>query len=146
MMKENHLKTLSKAFFAMATLLFISATISSCARKMSFERSSIVPGAEGRVKIKKDKNKNYKIDLNVIHLTEARKLNPPRQTYIVWMKTDNNGTKNIGNLNPSSGLFSKTLKSSLQTVTSYKPENFFITAEDDGTIQYPHGERVLTTQ
>jgi hypothetical protein len=47
------------------------------------------------------------------------------------MKTDNHGTKNIGKLNPSSGLFSKTLKSSLQTVTPYKPESFFVTAEDD---------------
>ena len=145
-MKKDYLKALSKGVLAMAAILFISAAISSCARKMSFESSPIVPGAEGKVKIKKDKNKNYKIDLNVIHLTEARKLSPPRQTYIVWMKTDNNGTKNIGNLNPSSGLFSKTLKSSLQTVTPYKPESFFITAENDGTIQYPRGERILTTQ
>ncbi|MDQ2863230.1 MAG: hypothetical protein M3R50_06205 [Bacteroidota bacterium] len=144
-MKKKYLKTLSKGVFVVATILFISVTISSCARKMSFQNSSVVPGAEGKVKIKKDKNKNYKIDLNVIHLTEARRLSPPRQTYVVWMKTDNNGTKNIGNLNPSSGLFSKTLKSSLQTVTPYHPESFFITAEDDASIQYPHGETVLTT-
>ena len=62
------------------------------------------------------------------------------------MKTESNGIKNIGKLNPSSGLFSKTLKSSLQTVTPYKPESFFVTAEDDADIQYPRGERILTTQ
>lgn len=145
-MKKKYLRTLSKGVFATAAILFISVTISSCARKMSFQNSAVVPGAEGKVKIKKDNNKNYKIDLNIIHLTEARRLSPPRQTYVVWMKTDNNGVKNIGNLNPSSSLLSKTLKSSLQTVTPFKPESFFITAEDDGTIQYPHGENVLTTQ
>ena len=145
-MKKKYLKTLSKSVFAIATVLFISLTISSCARKMSFTNSAVVPGAQGSVKIKKDKNKNYKIELSVIHLTEAKRLTPPKETYVVWMKTDDNGTKNIGKLNPSSSLFSKTLKSSLQTVTPYKPESFFVTAEDDAGIQYPRGEQVLTTQ
>jgi hypothetical protein len=145
-MKKMYLKSLSTSVFAVVSVLFISLTISSCARKMSFTNSSVVPGAEGSIKIKKDKNKNYKIDLSVIHLTEAKRLTPPKQTYIVWMKTDNHGTKNIGKLNPSSGLFSKTLKSSLQTVTPYKPESFFVTAEDDADTQYPRGEQVLTTQ
>ena len=77
-MKNKYPKILSKSVLGIVSVLFICLTISSCARKMSFTNSTIVPGAEGSVKIKKDKNKNYKIDLNVIHLTEAKRLTPPR--------------------------------------------------------------------
>ncbi|MEO7120145.1 MAG: hypothetical protein ABIY62_03570 [Ginsengibacter sp.] len=141
-MKKNYIKKL-------LTIVFIGAiifSIQSCARKMSFETSTVVPAAEGSVKIKKDKNKNYTVNLKVIRLSESKRLNPPKQTYVVWMKTDNNGTKNIGSMNTSSSLFSKTLKSSLQTVTPFKPQGFFITAEDDAAVQYPQGIVVLTTR
>lgn len=61
------------------------------------------------------------------------------------METEKNGRKNIGQLKTSSGLFSRTLKSSLETVTSFKPVNFIITAEDEGNIQNPGGQVVLKT-
>ena len=105
----------------------------------------MVPAAEGSVKVKKDGNSNYKIDLNVMRLAEPNRLDPPREMYIVWMETEQNGRKNIGQLKTSSGFLSKTLKSSLNTVTSFKPTGFFITAEDDANIQYPGGQKVLST-
>ena len=80
-----------------------------------------------------------------MRLAEPKRLSPPRQMYVVWMETEQNGTKNIGQLNTSSGMFSKTLKSSLKTVSSFKPTKIFITAEDDASIQYPGGQRVLNT-
>lgn len=61
------------------------------------------------------------------------------------MKTEDNGRKNIGQLKTSSGLFSSKLKSSLNTVSSFKPTGFFVTAEDNSNIQYPTGQVVLTT-
>jgi hypothetical protein len=141
-MKKNYIKK----FLSIVFIGAIVFSIQSCARKMSFATSTVVPAAEGSVKIKKDKNKNYTVNLKVIRLSESRRLNPPKQTYVVWMKTDNNGTKNIGSINTSSSLFSKTLKSSLQTVTPFNPEGFFITAEDDAAVQYPQGIVVLTTR
>jgi len=38
-----------------------------------------------------------------------------------------------------------TLKASLNTITSFKPRRIFITAEENGAIQYPAGQVVLTT-
>ena len=70
-----------------------------------FSTSSVVPAAEGSVKVKKDGNNNYKIDLSVTHLAEAKRHTPPRETYVVWMETEKNGRKNIGQLRMSSGLF-----------------------------------------
>lgn len=117
----------------------------SCSTKYAFTTSSIVPAAEGNVKVKSDKNNNYKIDLNVIRLADPARLNPPKKVYVVWMETAQNGRQNIGQLKTSSGLFSSALKSSLQTVSSFKPVTFFITAEDNADIQYPGGQEVLRT-
>ena len=95
--------------------------------------------------MKKDKNNNYSIDLDVKRLAEPKWLTPAKEMYIVWMKTEENGTKSIGQLKTSSGLFSGTLTSSLKTVSTFKPTGFFITAEDDAYIQYPVGQTVLST-
>jgi hypothetical protein len=147
--KNSNMKTtrqsIRKSTFLPVFVPFIIFSLASCARKMSFQTSPVVPAAEGKVKVKKDNNKNYSIDLDVKRLAEPKRLSPPRNTYVVWMETKENGTKNLGRLNTSSGLFSSTLKSSLQTVSPYNPRSFFITAEDDEHIQYPSGQVVLRT-
>ncbi len=119
--------------------------LSSCASKYVFQNSYIVPAAEGRVKVKKDNNSNYKIDLKVKNLAEPKNLTPSRQCYVVWMDVYEGSPRNIGQLKTSSGLFGGSLKSSLSTVTPYKPQGFFITAEDLPTIQYPGREIILRT-
>ncbi|MEJ7588034.1 MAG: hypothetical protein WKI04_10790 [Ferruginibacter sp.] len=50
---------------------------------MTFATSSIAPAATGKVKIKKDDNDNYAIDVTVPHLAPHYKLPPPRETYVV---------------------------------------------------------------
>ncbi len=111
----------TKSIFSIAITFLLVFSISSCSKKISFQTSSVVPAAEGSVKVKKDNNNNYSIDLNVIRLADPKRLNPPKNTYVVWIETSENGTKNIGSLNTSSSLFSKTLKSSLKTVSPLKP-------------------------
>lgn len=119
--------------------------LSACSKKISFSKSSIVPAAEGKVKVKKDKNNNYSVSVSVDNLAQPKDLTPSRSTYVVWMETPGNATKNIGQLNTSGGFLSKKLKASLSTVSSFKPTRIFITAENDGTISYPQGITVLTT-
>lgn len=133
-------KTIS--FILTLTLIML---FSSCATKMMFESSSTVPAATGSVKIKTDKNKNHDIQVSVSHLAPASKLSPPQNTYIVWMVTESNGVINVGQLNSSSSLLSKALKASLNTKTSFNPTSFFITAEDNGNVQYPGSTLILTT-
>ncbi|MEO8116715.1 MAG: hypothetical protein ABI653_03645 [Bacteroidota bacterium] len=134
------------SIYLLTAALLIMFTFSSCARKMSFQTSSVAPAAEGTVKIKKDKNNNYNIDLNVMRLASPDRLNPPKDFYVVWMNSDNNAAKNIGQIKTSSSLLSKTLKSSLETVSTINPTGFFITAESDANVQYPGGQVVLKTQ
>jgi hypothetical protein len=127
-------------------LLFISLLLPSCARRIAFQTSSEVPAAQGSVKIKKDRNKNYQVDLRVIRLAEPERLSPPKNLYIVWMDTEQQGTKNIGRLTTSTGLFSKKLRSSLKTVTPFTPTRFYITGEDNIDTRYPGAHIVLTTR
>lgn len=119
--------------------------LSSCSTKYAFATSSVVPAAEGTVKVKKDKNNNFNIELKVQRLADPKRLSPARELYIVWMETEQNGQKNIGQLKTSSSLFSGELKSSLKTVSPFKPVTFFITAEDNADVPYPSGQEVLRT-
>lgn len=117
----------------------------ACAKNVRFAKSSVVPAAEGTVKVNEDRNNNYKIDISIIRLADPERLQPPKKTYVAWMETNGYGTKNIGRLQSSSGFLSKTLKASLHTITAFKPRRIFITGEEDGSIQYPAGKVVLTT-
>ncbi len=124
-------------------LLFI-LTISSCSQKINFQTSNVVPAAKGKVKIKKDKNNNYSITINIDNLAEAKRLEPPKKTYVVWIETSS-GTKNIGQMTSKSGFLSSGLNASLNAVSSFKPTKVFITAENDGDIRYPGSQMVLST-
>ena len=114
-------------------------------RKASFNPSSVEPAARGQVKVKKDKNKNYGINVSVRNLAGPDRLPLAKNAYVVWMEGEN-GVQNIGQLRPSEGLFSKTIKASLQTSSPYKPNRIFITAEDASTVQYPGNYIVLATK
>lgn len=124
--------------------MMIAFSFVSCARNFNFITSSVVPAARGNVKVTEDKNKNYVILVQIQNLTEVERLQPSKKTYIVWMVTDQEITKNIGQLNSSTSLFSKQLKATLKTVSSTKPIKIFITAEDDASVQYP-GSQILST-
>lgn len=126
-------------------ITLIVAFSSSCARKMTFSTSSVVPAAQGSVKVSKDNNKNYVIKISITNLAEVERLQPQKLTYVVWMVTNEGLTKNIGQLISSKSFLSKKLKASLKTVSSFKPVKIFITAENDPGIQYPGYQVVLST-
>jgi hypothetical protein len=144
-MKTKTLNSLTKkigvAFFA----LIIAFTVDSCATKAMFLTSSVVPAAQGSVKVKKDKNKNYAIKIYIYNLAQVERLQPPAQTYVICINTNDGKTRNIGCLDSNKGTFSKNLRASLKTVTSFKPIKIFITAENTDNMTYPSGQVVLTT-
>lgn len=129
-----------------AMLGFITFLISSCASTMTFTNSPIVPGAEGKVKIKKDDNNNFTVTINVVNLPDSKRLSPPKDVYVVWMETEDNVIKNIGQIQPSTGLLSKTMKGELNATATSKPTRIFITAENDGNVQSPGMQTVLMTR
>jgi hypothetical protein len=127
--------------------LLLAAThfTSSAQKKVSFNTSSVVPGAQGTVKVKKDKNGNYVIDIHIENLAPPGQLTPAKKLYVAWVETEEKGARNIGQLKTSSSMFSKTRKGSIETVSPYKPVKVFISAEDDAGIEQPGMVIVLTT-
>lgn len=143
-MENKNWNRLTQKIFSGSLLIALLFLFNSCSKKIAFQSSSVVPAAEGTVKVTKDNNSNYVIRLELSNLAEPEKLQPSKQTYVVWMETDQERAKNLGQINSSTSLLSKRLKASFETVSSVKPSKIFITAEDDATVQYP-GMLVLTT-
>jgi hypothetical protein len=144
-MKAITLNTLTKNIFFGILTIVIVFLFDSCARNYSFLNSSVVPAARGTVKVSRDKNKNYVIQIHLSNLAEVERLQPSKLTYVVWMVTDRDITKNIGQLNSSTKLFSKRLTGSFKTVSSSNPTKIFITAENDPGTQTPGMQVVLST-
>lgn len=128
-----------------AIIITICVLVASCARKVRFDTSSVVPAAQGTVKVKTDDNNNYSIKIDVKNLATPSRLQPPKSVYVVWIETANRGAQNLGQLKTSTGLFSRTLKASLHAVSPFKPTRLFITAEDRANIEYPGSYVVLNT-
>ena len=125
-------------FIIFLVVLFV---FSSCAKKISFLNSRIVPAARGQVAIKNDKNKNYNIKIQLSYLAEPDRLQPPKSTYVVWMVSDESEIPiNLGQI-----IGTSKLNINFETVSASKPRRIFITAEDDASIQYPANTVVLET-
>ncbi|RDI57630.1 hypothetical protein [Flavobacterium glaciei] len=129
------MKTIKKAFVGTIALF-----LTSCASTAKFPVSSVTPAAEIVAKMKKDKNDNAVIVVTAKNLASADRLNPPKNNYVVWIVTEDNGTKNIGQL-----MNKNANKSVLTTSTPFKVKEIYITAEEQGNISYPSGIEISRT-
>jgi hypothetical protein len=120
--------------------------LTSCAQKVSFQRSTVVPGADGYVRVKQDDNDNYNIRVKIRDLAAINRLDTSKETYVVWMETRQGSTENLGQLISSKGLFTGQRTASLETVSSFQPVRVFVTAEYGRNVQYPGREVIMTTE
>ena len=142
MEKNNKSKNLLKMkdSFRILSFIFAAILVSACSKKVVFPVSEVVPAAEAVLKVDKDDNNNYEIDLEVTNLAEADRLTPARRHYVVWMVTKQHGTINIGNLD-----INRKNNGELSTSTPYEPMRMFITAEDDPDPVIPSTQVVLNS-
>jgi len=92
------------------------------------KKSSVVPAAEAKIKVKEMDNGNYSISVKIENLASPDKLSPERKYYIVWVKSKK-GTFNLGMLD-----LDDELNGSLETQTTYEPRKILISAEDDKEV------------
>ena len=144
MKQANLIPGIKNIFLTVAAGIMIFS-FSECTAQKEFLSSSIVPAARGTVSVKRDKFNNYIIKLKITNLAEATRLSPPKNTYVVWMVTDENLTRNLGQVRTSSSMFSKKLNLNFETKTVFRPVRIFITAENDAVVQFPNSETILTT-
>lgn len=139
-MKTTKLITSTKRIFLLVLAILTFLVFQSCSTKAVFQKSSVVPAAEGTVNISKDKNDNYVIKMKISNLAEIDRLVPEKNGYVVWMEADRGSARNIGQINSSNNL-----NVTYETVATQEPKRVFITAEEDVNVQYPGSMIVLTT-
>jgi hypothetical protein len=127
-------------------LILVVLFFCSCSKKLYFAASTIAPAAEGVVKYKKDANTNYCVDLKILNLADSRRLDPPKNYYVLWMTTEQNGVKNLGQVRSLKDVYTGALRARLKTVTAFKPTGFYITGEDQANISSPGSQIVLRTR
>jgi hypothetical protein len=144
-MKTLKLNFLSRNLLLGASAVLLLLSFTSCAKKITFQNSSVVPAARGKVTVDKDNNKNYVVKIKIDNLAEVSRLDSSKKAYVVWMETDESQVKNIGQIKSDTKFISSKLKASFETVTAFKPAKIFITAEDDADVQYPGSQLILET-
>ena len=113
-------------------IIGVFALITSCASTAKFPVSSTAPAADITATKKQDKHKNYVIEVTAKNLAEASRLNPPKNNYSVWLVVENGTTKNVGQL-----INKNAKKATLKTTTPFNVKEIFITAEEQGNLNYP---------
>jgi hypothetical protein len=119
--------------------------LNACSNKMEFTTSPLAPAARGDVNIKKDRNDNYSIDVSIRNLAEIERIQGENTTYVVWIVTEGDEPKNIGQIQSATRGISNKLKASFQSVSTKRPLKVFVTAEKDGAIAMPGPIVVLST-
>lgn len=108
--------------------------LSSCATTLKFPSSDVTPAADISATKKEDKHGNYKVTLTAKNLASPDRLNPPKNTYVVWIVTTSDGIRKLGQLK------NKNVKTAeIETLTPFAFTEIFITAEDNIDISYPSG-------
>ncbi len=141
-MKTSNFSTGITQIMLISILSLFVFSVISCSKKITFQTSTVAPAARGEVKVNKDKNNNYHIELELSYLAEPERLSPAKSTYVVWLVSDESDVpSNLGQVVGTSKL-----KVKFETVSSSKPKRIFVTAEDDASIQYPGNTVVLETK
>ncbi|WP_238531104.1 hypothetical protein [Flavobacterium frigoris] len=138
--------SISKKIYLGLLVVVVAMAFTSCSKKIAFKTSTIVPAARGDVKIKKDENKNYLIQIELENLAEVSRLDPQKKAYVVWMESEDSMVKNIGQIKSDSKFLSSKLKASFETVTPVKPSKIYITAEDNADVQFPSKQLIIETK
>jgi hypothetical protein len=130
-----------KDAFKVLSFIFAAIMITACSKKITFPVSNVVPAAEAVVKVDKDDNRNYEVELEVSNLASPNRLTPSREHYVVWMVTKKHGTINLGRL-----YINRKNNGKFTTNTPYEPIRIFITAEDDSKAVLPSTQVVLNSE
>lgn len=120
--------------------LFLAIFLSACATTAEFKTSKVTPAANGEVKVKKLKNSNFSVEVNILDLADPERLKPSREHYVVWCKTSN-GTFNLGILTKGEGN-----DWTLSTESTYEPKRIIVSAEQEEKVTKMGRVKVLKSK
>jgi hypothetical protein len=104
-----------------------------------------VPAAQGAVSIKDADNGNMKLEVSVKHMAPPERVATGASSYVVWLKPLATGNENEVPQNLGALAVNKDQEGALNTVTSYRQFDIFVTAEPEAGSSAPTGEQLLST-
>lgn len=123
-------------------LLSLLATISCGGRRIPIvPATTLVPAADGSVKMGTDSNGNTSVELNVKHLAKPESLTPPATSYVVWFQSSGTAPQNKGVLRVDDEL-----EGNFKAVTPFKVFALMVTAENDPRASSPSSTVILKQQ
>lgn len=128
------MKAIKYALIGMLALM-----VTSCGTTVKLPVSEVTPAAEITVNRRADKNDNYKINVTAKYLASPERLSPPKNSYVVWVKTYD-GYKSVGQLS-----INNAKKAELKTLSPHAFSEVLITAEDSGNTTQPTGTYISST-
>lgn len=93
-----------RAFPAICIAIVLALTGLAEARDIRLTADPSVPAAEGKAELKRDRNGNLRLKVEVKHLAPPTKLTPPKQAYVVWIQGRGKEPENHGQLKVNADL------------------------------------------
>jgi len=117
--------------------------LGGCAKSISMANSSKVPGAQGKVEVKRTDNGNTQLHVDVAHLAKADQVDSRAVTYTVWVQALDHATppQSVGNM-----LVDDDLHGHVNTVSPLAAFDLVITPEASQQAAAPTGEPVFTAR
>jgi hypothetical protein len=107
----------------------------------SMNTTDKIPSADGKVKVKPEKDGNTRLKVEVAHLAQPAAVFNEATTYVVWVKPQHGHAQNVGILKVD-----KNLKGELETETAFKEFTVMVTAESSANVTTPGPYSVMNTQ
>ena len=129
----------------MKLLVVVSALVclfvaGGCATPLGFEPSSMLPAVDPKARISYDDNENSLIEIEIEHMAQPSRLNPPRLVYVVWAEPEEGRILPLGQLrvnNNRKGVFNG--------VTALERFRILISAEHDPRVTEPSEPLMLVS-
>jgi hypothetical protein len=125
--------------FAPALLLLAFVWPFSGGKDVQMMAGKSNPAARGTIHLHVGDNGNTELDLKADSLASPSALNPPKNSYVVWIQSPGEAPQNHGQIT-----IDNDQKAELKTATPYKRFKIFVTAEDQPQMQTPEGPTVLS--
>jgi len=123
--------------FVTCCLLFVAGCTT---HKVIFLGSPLQPAADGKAKVRLDRNLNTLVKLKLEHIAPADKLWPPRVLYVVWAEDTEGQIFQLGKLQVN-----ERRQAYFNGTTALERFRLVITAEDEPRPEQPSQPYMLAT-
>lgn len=115
--------------------------LASCSNTANFTVTNAAPETEIKAKTRVDEDNNKVLTINAKNLDSPESIDSSSRAYVVWIKTDENELRNLGELH-SNNEETATFKAE----TRYEFSEILITAESRANVSEPTGTEIAKVE